>query len=67
VKDDYDRLAEVSPPLPEESIAFFKANYKEGGVSKPEEANGLTAIHVFVEPSVVMTPTPVAPPPSSGS
>ena len=50
VKDDYDRLAEVSPPLPDESVAFFKATYKEAGVAKPEEANGLTAIHVFVEP-----------------
>jgi len=50
VKDDYDRLAEVSPPLPDESVGFFKATYKEAGVAKPEEANGLTAIHVFAEP-----------------
>ena len=64
VKDDYDRLAEVSPPLPEESIAFFKANYKEGGVAKPEEANGLTAIHVFVEPNVAIG-TPASRPPKT--
>jgi hypothetical protein len=51
VKDDYDRLAEVSPPLPDESVAFFKSTYKEAGIAKPEEANGLTAIHVFVEPA----------------
>jgi hypothetical protein len=60
-KDDFDRLTEVSPPLPEESIAYFKANYKEADVSKPEEANGLTAIHIFVEPPP-QPPTPLPPP-----
>jgi hypothetical protein len=65
VKDDYDRLAEVSPPLPDESVAFFKATYKEQNIAKPEEANGLTEIRVFVEPSIrVQTP---APPPHSAS
>lgn len=49
VKDDYDRLCEVSPPLPDESIAFFKANYKSDAVSRPEEANGLTEILVHAE------------------
>jgi len=50
VKDDVDRLAEVSPPLPAESIAFFKTTYKNSNIATPEEANGLTAIHIFVEP-----------------
>jgi hypothetical protein len=49
VKDDFDRLTEVSPPLPDESLAHFKATYREANISKPEEANGLTSIHVFVD------------------
>jgi len=60
VKDDVDRLAEVSPPLPPESIAFFKMTYKDSHIATPEEANGLTAIHIFVEPrqtSVPFTPS----------
>jgi hypothetical protein len=49
VKDDFDRLTEVSPPLPNESIADFKAKYNDAKIAKPEEANGLTSIHVFVD------------------
>jgi len=58
VKDDVDRLAEVSPPLPPESIQFFKANYREHNVARPEEANGLNEIHIFAEPQVSMAATP---------
>lgn len=62
VKDDVDRLAEVSPPLPAESIAFFKSNYKNSHIATPEEANGLTAIHIFVEPKQGLPPlTPSIP------
>ena len=68
VKDDYDRLAEVSPPLPDESIAYFKATYKSDTIAKPEEANGLTEILVHKElkiripiesPAPTVTPAPV--------
>ena len=48
VKDQYDRLQEISPLLPPEVIADFSkkfANEKE--ISKPEEANGLEKITVF--------------------
>lgn len=48
VKDQYDRLQEISPLLPPEVIADFQkkfANEKE--ISKPEEANGLEKITVF--------------------
>ena len=70
VKDDYDRLAEVSPPLPDESIAFFKATYKDSTISKPEEANGLSAISVFQERlsiRIPVSPPPDAPKPSRRS
>ncbi len=48
VKDQYDRLQEISPLLPPEVINEFQkkfANEKE--ISKPEEANGLEKITVF--------------------
>jgi hypothetical protein len=68
VKDDYDRLAEVSPPLPDESIAYFKTTYKSDTIAKPEEANGLTEILIHKElkiripiesPAPTVTPAPV--------
>lgn len=50
VKDQYDRLAEISPMLPNEVIEEFKTKFsKYTDVSKPEEANGLSKIHVYVD------------------
>lgn len=46
VKDDYDRLAEVSPALPMESISFFNEKYAKYDIAKPEEANGLSEIKI---------------------
>lgn len=50
VRDQYDRLQEISPLIPPEIIREFQAkfsSYKE--ISKPEEANGLEKITVFRE------------------
>jgi hypothetical protein len=48
VKDQYDRLQEISPLLPPEVIAEFQTKFaKETEISKPEEANGLEKITVF--------------------
>lgn len=50
VKDQYDRLAELSPPIPSRIIRDFNAQmnkYKD--ISKPEETNGLNKIKVFVD------------------
>lgn len=48
VKDQYDRLQEISPLLPPEVIASFQTKFaKETEISKPEEANGLEKITVF--------------------
>lgn len=48
VKDDYDRLAEISPLVPPSVIHKFKRRFKkETEISKPEEANGLHKIEVF--------------------
>lgn len=48
VKDQYDRLQEISPLLPPEVITSFQTKFaKETEISKPEEANGLEKITVF--------------------
>lgn len=48
VKDQYDRLQEISPLLPPEVIAEFQSKFaNETEISKPEEANGLEKITVY--------------------
>jgi hypothetical protein len=48
VKDQYDRLQEISPLLPPEVITEFQTKFaKETEISKPEEANGLEKITVY--------------------
>ena len=50
VKDQYDRLAEISPMVPPEVIARFKHEFKKHtDISKPEETNGLEKISVYRE------------------
>lgn len=65
-RDTYDRLQEVSPLLPPEVIKDFKLMFaKYTDISKPEEANGLEKIEVYVENPLHRTPTMVSAPPSS--
>jgi hypothetical protein len=48
VKDQYDRLQEISPIIPTNVIADFQRKFKnETEISKPEEANGLEKISVY--------------------
>lgn len=48
VKDQYDRLQEISPLLPPEVIREFQTKFAdEKEISKPEEANGLEKITVY--------------------
>lgn len=50
VKEQYDRLNEISPLLPPGVIAYFKEYFKDANdISKPDELNGLEAITVFDE------------------
>ena len=52
IKDDYDRLQEISPLLPNQVIEDFKKKFsdaKYAEISKPEETNGLEKITVFEE------------------
>jgi len=57
VKDQYDRLAEVSPPIPT-SVAdhFGKKMEKYKGIAKPEETNGLNKIEIYVDSEMPLTP-----------
>jgi len=48
VKDQYDRLQEISPIIPQTVIREFQRKFKnETEISKPEEANGLEKISVY--------------------
>lgn len=48
VKEQYDRMSEVSPLLPPECIHEFNTKFKnENEISKPEEVNGLEKIEVW--------------------
>lgn len=48
VKDQYDRLQEISPMVPQHVIREFQKKFKhETEISKPEEANGLEKITIY--------------------
>ncbi len=47
VKDQYDRLAEISPMVPDIVIAQFQTKFKNTDISKPEETNGLHKIDIY--------------------
>lgn len=65
VKDQYDRLAEISPMVPEIIIHEFQRKFKnQKDVSKPEEANGLHKIDIYrdmedEEMPSLQSPTPL--------
>jgi hypothetical protein len=63
VKDQYDRLAEISPPIPSSvANAFGRQMEKYKDISKPEETNGLNKIEIYIdEPSGSLSP--LSPPP----
>lgn len=47
-RDNYERLAEVSPLIPRKIIEDFKRRFKSyANVSKPSEANGLESIEIY--------------------
>lgn len=62
VKDQYDRLAEVSPQIPS-SVAdhFGRKMEKYKGIAKPEETNGLNKIEVYVDSEMPLTPISIVP------
>lgn len=48
IRDEYDRLQEISPLLPPEIVKEFQTKFKEEtDISKPEETNGLEQITIY--------------------
>jgi hypothetical protein len=66
VKDQYDRLAELSPMIPSSiTSSFGKQMEKYKDISKPEETNGLNKINIFVDTAHELNNgmSPLPPPP----
>jgi hypothetical protein len=66
VKDQYDRLAELSPPIPGSIVNVFNTQMsKYIDISKPEETNGLNKIEIFVDSAHELSGavSPLPPPP----
>lgn len=59
VKDQYDRLQEISPLLPPEIVTVFRKKFDgQTEISKPEETNGLENISIYpVDPRLSPTPS----------
>ena len=70
VKDQYDRLAELSPPIPSSVASEFSQKMeKYMDISKPEETNGLNKIEIFVDSANelggMVSPLPAPPSPQA--
>jgi hypothetical protein len=60
VKEQYDRLQEVAPPIPTEVVKEFKATFASDtykGVARPEELNGLEKIKVNTTGTIKKSPS----------
>jgi hypothetical protein len=69
-KDQYDRLAELSPPIPSSvTKEFAQRMEKYMDISKPEETNGLNKIEIFIDSANELgnMVSPLEPPPRMGS
>jgi len=51
-RDTYERLAEVTPLIPNNIVNKFKEKFKDYNVSKPSEANGLEKIIIYTENNI---------------
>jgi hypothetical protein len=53
IKDQFERLQEISPLIPDSIIKQFKNQFdKDIDISKPQETNGLHDIDIYPEPEV---------------
>jgi len=68
VRDQIDRLQEISPLLPPVVLDVFTSKFgKVEDIAKPEEANGLERITIYPADNVKDVPTPSNPPLQIGS
>ena len=49
IRENYERLQEISPLIPQSIIEEFKKTFKNYDVSKPSETNGLEPITIYRE------------------
>ena len=58
IREQSERLQEISPQIPDEIIAEFNKKFHDTtpDISKPEITNGLDPIHVYVENSENLSP-----------
>ena len=47
IQEQYERLQELSQPIPNDIIADFKKKFRNNTISKPEIANGLDKISIY--------------------
>ena len=58
-KENYDRLQEISPPLPDSTVNKYRNKFKDAkDIAIPEECNGLEQIKIYEEPTPVMAKSP---------
>ena len=62
IKDESDRLSEISPVLPAHLITKFKNDFSASTLHKPPELNGLDEIIITRDTSFAQTPLPPPPP-----
>jgi len=56
-KENYDRLQEISPPLPTSITDKYRSKFKDvKDIAVPEECNGLEQIKIYEEPAKSITP-----------
>lgn len=56
VRDEYERLSEISPLIPPNLIKVFNEKFShEKEISQPEEANGLEKITIYTPPPILKT------------
>ena len=63
VKENYDRLAETSPAIPDDIISEFKQKFsgdKYDAISKPEETNTLEKVTVYGGVERILSPSNAA-------
>jgi len=62
VRNEYDRLSEISPLFPSSIIKKFNVKFKnETEISQPEEVNGLEKITIYVGPTQHFINTSIGP------
>ena len=56
VKNETDRLAEIAPAIPTDVRATFKARFKSVAIAKPEVANGIHPVSIFISQTSELPP-----------